>query len=61
MSDWAPEVTFFLPNVSSSATRPAIITAKRDVISSYDMEIWSRSGNCITMPNARPRGMMVAL
>jgi hypothetical protein len=25
------------------------------------MEVWSPSGNCMTMPKARPRGMMVAL
>ena len=25
------------------------------------MEVWSPSGNCMTMPRARPRGMMVAL
>ena len=25
------------------------------------MEVWSPSGSCMTMPRARPRGMMVAL
>ncbi len=61
MSDAAPEVTFSLPNTSSSATRPPIMMASREVICSSDIDSLSRSGNCMTMPSARPRGMMVAL
>jgi hypothetical protein len=33
MSDDAPEVTFSLPKISSSATRPPIMMARREVIS----------------------------
>jgi hypothetical protein len=35
--------------------------ASREVICSRDIDSLSRSGSCITMPSARPRGMMVAL
>ena len=61
MSEAAPEVTFSLPKISSSATRPPIMMASREVICSSDIDSLSRSGNCMTMPSARPRGMMVAL
>jgi hypothetical protein len=61
MSDDAPEVTFSLPKISSSATRPPIMMARREVICSSDIDSLSRSGSCMTMPSARPRGMMVAL
>ena len=61
MSDAAPDVTFSRPNTSSSATRPPIMIASRDVICSRLIDSLSRSGSCITMPSARPRGMMVAL
>ena len=61
MSDGAPEVTFSLPNTSSSATRPPIMMASREVICSSVIESLSRSGSCMTMPSARPRGMIVAL
>ena len=61
MSEAAPEVTFSLPNTSSSATRPPIMMASREVICSRLIDSLSRSGSCMTMPSARPRGMMVAL
>ena len=61
MSDAAPEVTLSSPNTSSSATRPPIMMARREVICSRLIESLSRSGSCITMPSARPRGMIVAL
>ena len=61
ISEAAPEVTLSLPKISSSATRPPIMMARREVICSRLMESLSRSGSCITMPSARPRGMMVAL
>ena len=61
MSDAAPEVTFSLPNTISSATRPPIMMASREVICSQHIDSLSRSGSCMTMPSARPRGMMVAL
>jgi hypothetical protein len=38
MSDWAPEVTFSGPKVISSATRPPIMMASRDVICLNFME-----------------------
>jgi hypothetical protein len=57
----APDVTFSRPNTSSSATRPPVMMARREVICSRLIESLSRSGSCMTMPSARPRGMMVAL
>ena len=61
MSDAAPEVTFSLPKIISSATRPPIMMARREVICSRLIDSLSRSGSCMTMPSARPRGMIVAL
>src|SRR6266849_1925367 len=61
MSEAAPEVTFSRPNTNSSATRPPIMMASREVICSRLMESLSRSGSCMTMPSARAgddRGLM---
>mmetsp|Transcript_2642 Transcript_2642/g.5377 ORF Transcript_2642/g.5377 Transcript_2642/m.5377 type:complete len:425 (+) Transcript_2642:355-1629(+) len=57
----APEVTLSCPNTISSATRPPIATSSLASICLRDMDVWSPSGSCITMPRARPRGIMVAL
>ena len=61
MSEAAPDVTLSLPKIISSATRPPIMMARREVICSKLIDSLSRSGSCMTMPSARPRGMIVAL
>mmetsp|Transcript_19200 Transcript_19200/g.42743 ORF Transcript_19200/g.42743 Transcript_19200/m.42743 type:complete len:263 (-) Transcript_19200:603-1391(-) len=61
MSLLAPEVTLSAPNTNSSATLPPMHTSILASICLLDMLVWSPSGNCITMPKALPRGIMVAL
>mmetsp|Transcript_34583 Transcript_34583/g.75592 ORF Transcript_34583/g.75592 Transcript_34583/m.75592 type:complete len:210 (-) Transcript_34583:1763-2392(-) len=57
----APVVTSASPKMSSSATRPPMQTSRRASSCLREMEVWSRSGSCVTMPSAMPRGTMVAL
>ena len=61
MSEDAPEVTFSSPKIISSATLPPIATVISANIFSRDIDSWSLSGNLITIPNALPLGIIVAL
>jgi len=55
ISEEAPEVTFSLPKTSSSATRPPIMIASRDVICSSDIDSLSRSGKLASPCRAHGR------
>mmetsp|Transcript_7159 Transcript_7159/g.17973 ORF Transcript_7159/g.17973 Transcript_7159/m.17973 type:complete len:256 (+) Transcript_7159:247-1014(+) len=61
MSLEAPEVVSSFPKMSSSATRPPMATSMFAFISLNDCDVWSPSGNMVTIPSDWPRGMMVAL
>src|SRR5260370_361042 len=61
LSDEAPEVTYLRGKPSPLAALPAIRMARREGICSSAIDSLPGSGNGVTMPSARTRGMIVAL
>ncbi len=57
----APLVTWSGPKIISSATRPPMQTSRRASICLLLIDVSSLSGSCVTIPNATPRGVIVAL
>lgn len=57
----APVVIWSKPKMSSSATLPPIHTSRRANNCLLLTDVSSFEGNCVTIPNADPRGIIVAL